>query len=81
MNRVTERIHLSVLGCEIELNGERERICLDVLADETGICPAGKKGITINVPFFKKLREIIFFCGTITLRAISRDILRGPRLF
>jgi hypothetical protein len=61
MNRVTERIHLSVLGCEIELNGERERICLDVLADETGICPAGKKGITINVPFFKKLREIIFF--------------------
>ncbi len=37
--------------------------------------------ITINVPLFKKLRDIIFFCGTITLWAISRDILRGPRLF
>jgi hypothetical protein len=23
--------------------------------------------ITINVPLFKKLRDIIFFCGTITL--------------
>ena len=37
--------------------------------------------ITINVPLFKKLRDIIFFCGTITFWAISRDILRGPRLF
>ncbi len=37
--------------------------------------------ITINVPLFKKLRDIIFFCGTITLWAISRVILRGPRLF
>ncbi len=37
--------------------------------------------ITINVPLFKKLRNIIFFCGTITLWAISRDILKGPRLF
>jgi hypothetical protein len=37
--------------------------------------------ITINVPLFKKLRDITFFCGTITLWAISRDILRGPRLF
>jgi hypothetical protein len=34
-----------------------------------------------NVPLFKKLWDIIFFCGTITLWAISRDILRGPRLF
>jgi hypothetical protein len=25
------------------------------------------KKITINVPLFKKLRDIIFFCGTITL--------------
>ncbi len=33
------------------------------------------------VPLFKKLRDIIFFCGTITVWAISRDILRGPRLF
>ncbi len=40
-----------------------------------------KRKITINVPLFKKLRDIIFFCGTITLWAISRDILRGPRLF
>jgi hypothetical protein len=23
--------------------------------------------LTINVPLFKKLRDIIFFCGTITL--------------
>ncbi len=37
--------------------------------------------ITINVPLFKKLRDLIFFGGTITLWAISRDILRGPRLF
>jgi hypothetical protein len=37
------------------------------------VCPA------INVPLFKKLRDIIFFCGTITLWAISRDILRGPK--
>ncbi len=34
-----------------------------------------------NVPLFKKLWHLIFFCGTITLWAISRDILRGPRLF
>ncbi len=34
------------------------------------------KILTINVPLFKKLRDIIFFCGTITLWAISRDILR-----
>ncbi len=33
-----------------------------------------------NVPLFKKLLDIIFFCGTITLCAISRDILRGPAL-
>ncbi len=26
-----------------------------------------KVSITINVPLFKKLRDIIFFCGTITL--------------
>ncbi len=26
-----------------------------------------KSLITINVPLFKKLRDIIFFCGTITL--------------
>ena len=38
--------------------------------------------ITINVPLFKKLRDQKkFFCGTITFLAISRDILRGPRLF
>ncbi len=35
--------------------------------------------LTINVPLFKKLRDIIFFCGTITLWAISRDILRGQK--
>ncbi len=32
--------------------------------------PVSGKGfdlITINVPLFKKLRDIIFFCGTITL--------------
>jgi hypothetical protein len=40
-----------------------------------------EKKITINVPLFKKLRDIIFFCGTIIFWAISRDILRGPRLF
>ncbi len=34
-----------------------------------------------NVPLFKKLWDLIFFCGTITLWGISRDILRGPRLF
>ncbi len=28
-----------------------------------------------------KMWEIIFFCRQITLRAVSRDILRGPRLF
>ncbi len=33
--------------------------------------------ITINVPLFKKLRDIIFFCGTITLCA--RDNLRGQK--
>ncbi len=37
--------------------------------------------LTINVRLFKKLRDIIFFCGTITWWAISRDILRGPRIF
>ncbi len=37
--------------------------------------------ITINVPLFKKLRDIIFFGGTITLWAISRDILRGQDFF
>ncbi len=42
---------------------------------------ARPKRITINVPLFKKLWDIIFFCETITLWAISRDILRGPRLF
>ncbi len=26
-----------------------------------------RENITINVPLFKKLRDIIFFCGTITL--------------
>jgi hypothetical protein len=35
------------------------------------ICPCdtglGKEILTINVPLFKKLRDIIFFCGTITL--------------
>ncbi len=36
--------------------------------------------ITI-VPLFKKLWDQIFFCGTITLWVISRDILRGPWLF
>ncbi len=35
----------------------------------------------VFLPLFKKLRDIIFLGGTITLRAISRDILRGPRLF
>ena len=35
--------------------------------------------ITINVPLFKKLRDIMFFCGTITLLAISRDNLRGQK--
>ena len=35
--------------------------------------------ITINVPLFKKLQDIIFFCGTITFLAISRDILRGSK--
>ncbi len=40
-----------------------------------------KSLITINVPLFKKMRDIIFFCGTITFWAVSRDILRGPRLF
>ncbi len=34
-----------------------------------------------NVPLFKKIWDIIFFFGTITFWAISRDILRGPRLF
>ncbi len=34
----------------------------------------------IKLPLFKKLWDN-FFCGTITLWAISRDILRGPRLF
>jgi hypothetical protein len=38
-------------------------------------------GITINVPLILTMREIIFFVGQITLWAISRDILRGPRLF
>jgi hypothetical protein len=27
----------------------------------------GGHSITINVPLFKKLRDIIFFCGTTTL--------------
>jgi hypothetical protein len=27
----------------------------------------GWEVLTINVPLFKKLRDIIFFCGTITL--------------
>jgi hypothetical protein len=26
-----------------------------------------RETVTINVPLFKKLRDIIFFCGTITL--------------
>ncbi len=34
-----------------------------------------------NVPLFKKLWNLIFFCGTITLWAISRDILRGLNFF
>ena len=34
-----------------------------------------------NVPLFKKIWDIIFFFETITFVAISRDILRGPRLF
>ncbi len=34
--------------------------------------------LTINVPLILK---IIFFCGQITLLAISRDIWRGARLF
>ncbi len=37
--------------------------------------------LTANVPLILKMREIIFFCGQITLWAMSRDILRGPRLF
>jgi hypothetical protein len=37
--------------------------------------------LTINAPLILKMREIIFFCGQITLWAIFRDILRGPRLF
>ncbi len=37
--------------------------------------------VTINVPLILKMRKIIFFCGQITLWAISRNILRGPRLF
>ncbi len=37
--------------------------------------------ITINVPLILKMREIIFFCGQITLWAISMNILRVPRLF
>ncbi len=39
------------------------------------------KVLTINVPLFKKLRDIIFFCGTITFWAILRDILRGQDFF
>ena len=34
-----------------------------------------------NVPPFKKIWDIIFFFGTITLWAIFWDILRGPQLF
>ncbi len=37
--------------------------------------------ITINVPLFKKLRDIIFFLRDNNFWAVSRDILRGPRLF
>ena len=38
--------------------------------------------LTINVPLFKKLRNIIFFMrDNHFFLAISRDILRGPRLF
>ncbi len=37
--------------------------------------------VPVPVPAIFKMREIIFFCGQITLWAISRDILRGPRLF
>ncbi len=37
--------------------------------------------LTIYVPLFKKLRDIIFFLGTITLWTISRDILRGQGFF
>jgi hypothetical protein len=37
--------------------------------------------LSINIPLILKMPEIIFFGGQITLWAISRDILRGPRLF
>ncbi len=37
--------------------------------------------LTINAPLILNMREIIFFCGQIAFWAISRDILRGPRLF
>ncbi len=36
--------------------------------------PSGLIILTINVPLFKKLRDITFFCGTITLCAMSRKM-------
>ena len=39
--------------------------CLPMQADDGG--RGWDDRITINVPLFKKLRDLIFFCGTITL--------------
>ncbi len=47
----------------LPLNVLKEKIYLCVNST-TNRCP---NKITINVPLFKKLRDIIFFCGTITL--------------
>ncbi len=40
-----------------------------------------EKKLAINVPLFKKLRDIIFFAGQSLYESFLRDILRGPRLF
>ena len=37
--------------------------------------------LTINVPLFKKMRDIMVFLRDYYFWAISRDFLRGPRLF
>jgi hypothetical protein len=41
----------------------------------------GTQNNCTNVPLILKIWEIIFCFGQISLWAISRDILRGPRLF
>ena len=39
---------------------------MEMVAGRGGV-QKGRERLTINVPLFKKLRDIIFFCGTITL--------------